>query len=325
MQNKNNIPTAVGKFFIDNKIIIVALLMAVCLSILSPVFFNSRNILNILRQVSVSIIIGVGFTVALGSGHIDLSIGSQLGLCGIIFAKIMVAGYSPILAFVVALIFSILFGTFNAVIISVFNLPAFIVTMATSNIFLGAGYLITKMAPVIGLPDNIITIGQGSWLGIPIPIYIMALIIVIIYIITNYTALGRYAIAVGGNIEAARVSGIRVNRVRLHCYVLLSMCACIAAVIQTARSASAQVAAGQGFEMDAIAAVVMGGTALNGGNANVIGTVFGALIVGMVNNGLNLLGVDSSWQTVAKGVLILAAVMAGTISDLSSKGRQHAK
>lgn len=304
------------KFLLNNKIIIVAVIMAVILTNLSPVFLNSRNILNILRQVSVGIIIGVGFTVVLSAGQIDLSIGSQLGLCGIIMAKLMVAGWNPVAAILVTLICSIIFGAVNAGIISLFKLPPFIVTMATSNIFLGAGYLVTKMAPVIGLPDAMIEIGQGSFLGIPIPIYIMIVSVIIIYILVNYSAFGRYAIAIGGNEEAARVSGIRVDRVRMQSYIVLSLCGGVAAVIQTARSASAQVAAGQGFEMDAVAAVVMGGTALNGGNANVIGTVFGALIVGMVNNGLNLLGVDSSWQVVAKGLLILIAVMAGSVSVL---------
>lgn len=303
-------------FLVNNKIIIVAAIMAVVLANLSPVFLKSNNVLNILRQVSVGIIIGSGFTVVLGSGHIDLSIGSQLGLCGIIMAKLMVAGWSPAIAILITLICSIFFGALNAAIISIFKLPAFIVTMATSNIFLGVSYLITKMAPVIGLPDSIINIGQGSLIEIPIPIYIMLLTVIIVYIIVNYTAFGRYAIAVGGNEEAARVSGIRVDLVRLESYVFLSLCGGVAAIIQTARSASAQVAAGQGFEMDAVAAVVMGGTALNGGNANVIGTVFGALIVGMVNNGLNLLGVDSSWQVVAKGLLILIAVIAGSIAPL---------
>lgn len=308
---------------INNKIIIVAIIMAVVLSNLSPVFLNARNILNILRQVSVGIIIGAGFTVVLGSGLIDLSIGSQLGLCGIIMAKIMVVGCSPILAVLITLMCSVIFGALNATIISTFKLPAFIVTMATSNIFLGAGYLITKMAPIIGLPDSIIEIGQGSWLGIPIPIYIMLMTVVIVYILVNYSSFGRYAIAIGGNEEAARVSGIRVEWVRLESYILLSFCGGVAAIIQTARSASAQVAAGQGFEMDAVAAVVMGGTALNGGNANVVGTVFGALIVGMVNNGLNLLGVDSSWQVVAKGLLILIAVVAGSAPTLFPK--KHTK
>ncbi len=312
------------KFLTDNKIIIVAVAMAVILSFLSPVFLTSKNILNILRQVSVGIIIGVGFTVVLGAGQIDLSIGSQLGLCGIIMAKLMVNHFNPVFAVVIGLLFCVVFGSLNATLISVFKIPPFIVTMATSNVFLGTGYLITKMKPVIGLSESFIGIGQDSLAGIPVPIYIMILVVIIIFIVVKYTSFGRYAIAVGGNEEAARVSGVRVDRVRLGCYVVLSLCGGVAAIIQTARSASAQVAAGQGFEMDAVAAVVMGGTLLNGGNANVIGTVFGAIIVGMVNNGLNLLGVDSSWQVVAKGLLILVAVIAGNFSTVF-KSRRKAK
>lgn len=312
----NRSKNIIFKLLSENKIVIVAIAMALVLSLLSPVFMTPRNVLNILRQVSVGIIIGIGFTVVLGSGQIDLSIGSQLGLSGIIMAKLMVAECNPIIAVLVGLVFCIGFGSINATLISGFKIPAFIVTMATSYIFLGTGYLITKMKPVIGLPDPVIYIGQGSWFGIPVPIYIMLCVVIAGFIIVKYTSFGRYAIAVGGNEEAARVSGVRVDLVRLGSYVMLSVCGGIAAIIQTARSASAQVAAGQGFEMDAVAAVVMGGTSLNGGNANVIGTVFGAIIVGMVNNGLNLLGVDSSWQVVAKGVLILVAVIAGNLSSV---------
>lgn len=315
-ENKRGISGDVLRnLLMGNKAFLIFLGMCIFLSIASPYFLSTTNLLNVLRQVCVSTMLSVGFTVVLASGHMDLSVGSLLGLCGMILAKMIVeAGVPVAVAIPVTLIFAVLCGSLNAALITIFRIPPFIVTLATQSIFKGANYLISKLVPVAGLPDSLTAIGQGYWLSIPIPVYIMLIVVFCTWVIINRTKFGRYVLAMGGNAEAARVSGINTDSMRFYVYMFQGLCAGIAAIIATARSASAQVAAGNGMEMDAIAAVVIGGTSMAGGNANVWGTMFGCLIVGVVNNGLNLLGVDSNWQVVAKGVLILFAVIIDVVS-----------
>jgi len=305
-----------------NKAFIIVLFMSVILSFASPVFFGASNILNIIRQVSVSTLLSIGFTIVLSSGNMDLSVGTLLGLCGMVLAKLIKDFKVPIpLAILITLLFAILCGSLNALIITTFRIPFFIVTLATQSIFRGANYLLSQLVPVAGLPDKFLYIGQGYLWGIPVPIFIMLLVVVCVWILMNRTKFGRHILAVGGNQEAARVSGINTKKITYGVYMCGALCTGIAAVVMTSRAASAQVSAGIGMEMDAIAAVVIGGTSMSGGNANVWGTVFGCLIVGIVNNGLNLLGVDSNWQVVAKGVLILFAVIIDTVTARSLASR----
>ena len=259
--------------------------------------------------------LSIGFTVVLSSGHMDLSVGTLLGLCGMVLAKMIKEAGIPLpIAIILTLLLGTACGALNAATITIFRVVPFVATLATQSIFKGANYLISNLVPVAGLPDELVFIGQGYLLGIPVPIYIMLLVIILVWIMMNRTKFGRYVLAMGGNAEAARVSGINVDKMRYGVYMVGGFCTGIAAVVMTARTASAQVSAGQNMEMDAIAAVVIGGTAMSGGNANVWGTMFGCLIVGIVNNGLNLLGVDSNWQVIAKGVLILFAVIIDTLS-----------
>jgi ribose/xylose/arabinose/galactoside ABC-type transport system permease subunit len=205
-------------------------------------------------------------------------------------------------------------GGVNASLVSVFELPCFIVTLATSNVFRGVAYVFTKNVPISGLNEEFVQIGQGYLGPIPIPIYIMVASLLLMWVILNRTKFGRQAIAMGGNSEAARVSGIRITKIRLYCFMLLGVYTGLAAIIQTARSASAQLSAGSDLSMDAIAAVVIGGTSMKGGNANVVGSLVGCLIVGIVSNGLNLLHVDANWQIAAKGLLILTAVVLDVVT-----------
>jgi ribose/xylose/arabinose/galactoside ABC-type transport system permease subunit len=297
-----------------NKAAVILVITVIIMAFASPVFLTSSNIVNVIRQVCVSATLGAGFTLILGSGHMDLSIGCMVGLVGVVMGKMMQAGLPVPVAIVGGIAAGALCGALNAVIITLFDLPPFIVTLATQSMYKGSIYLITRMVPVSRLPQNFIAIGQGYWGPLPIPIYVMTGMIVIMFVVLNRTMFGRYSIAMGGNAEATRVSGINTKSVRLGVYLTMGIYVAVASVILTARSASAQIAAGQGMEMDAIAAVVIGGTSLNGGNANVLGTLVGCIIVGVVNNSLNLLGVDSNWQVIAKGLLILIAIVLDVVS-----------
>ena len=303
--------------FLTNKTIVIALIIGIALSIASPYFLTSQNLFNVARQIVVNAIVALGFTLVLGMGEIDLSVGGMLGLIGVIVGKLMVPGESrevvmgvPVyVAIICGLVAGVIFGMMNATLISTFSLPPFIVTLATASVFRGVLFIITNMVPVILLPKDFLFIGQGYIGPVPVQVYILVVFLVLIYVIANRSKFGRYAVAIGANREAARISGINIKRVRLGVYVLVGLCVAVASIIQTARSSSAQTGAGLYMELDIIAAVVIGGTALYGGNVNVIGTLFGVLIIGMVNNGLNLLGINPHFQIIAKGLIILFALI----------------
>lgn len=329
-EKKNFFESSFGKFLMQNKAFAILIIMALLVASISDVFLTSGNLINLLRQVAYSVTLAAGYTLLLSSGNIDLSIGCMVGLVGVALGKMLVAGVPIPAAILIAIVFGSLLGCLNAFIINLFNLPPFIVTLATTSVFKGATYIWTKMVPISNLPSEFNAIGQGYTFGIPNQIYIMAVMVVIMGFILNKTKFGRYSLAMGGNREATRLSGINVNRMRVAVYATMGVYVAIAATMMTARSASAQVSAGQGTEMDAIAAVVVGGTPMSGGSANIVGTVFGCLIVGVINNGLNLMGVDANWQLVAKGLMILFAVALDVISsrianNMSKKRMAEAK
>lgn len=289
---------------------------------LSPVFFTVNNIMNVLRQVCVATIVACGFSMILGLGDIDLSVGSTMGLTGIVMAMLMVRGVPVVLAILAGVVLGVLIGVVNAFFITRFGLVAFIVTMATQQVIRGSCYLITGMLPITNLPESFVVIGQGYVGAIPIPVFIMILMVAVSWILINRTKFGRYLLAMGGNPQAALVSGINIVKVRYQAFMLSGAIASIAGLMLTSRAASAQPSAGLNMEMDAIAASVIGGTAMNGGKVNMIGAFFGALLVGVVNNGLNLMGVDSNWQTVSKGILIIIAVVLDVSTTWILEGRK---
>jgi ribose/xylose/arabinose/galactoside ABC-type transport system permease subunit len=312
--DNTNFKKLLSRVLMGNKAAIILVFTVIIMAFASPVFFTSSNLVSVTRQICVSAILGAGFTLILGSGHMDLSIGVMVGFVGIIMGKLMQAGVPVPLALLGGIITGACCGALNAIIITIFELPPFIVTLATQSVYRGSIMLITKMVPVSRLPASFVNLGQGYWGPLPIPIYVMFLMIVVMFILLSNTMFGRYAIAMGGNAEATRVSGINTKLVRLGVYMTMGIYVAVASIILTARSASAQIGAGQGMEMDAIAAVVIGGTSLGGGNANNLGTLVGCMIVGVVNNSLNLLGVDSNWQIIAKGMLILIAIVLDVMS-----------
>jgi ribose transport system permease protein len=308
--------SVLNSFILTNKAVFIVIILVVVMSLLSPVFLTSRNILNVLRQVCVNTILACGFVLILGSGNIDLSVGSTVGFTGVCMAKLMISGIPVPVSILLGISIGIIIGLVNNTILTLWTLPPFIVTLGMMSILRGSTYLVTQQRPVINLPESFTWIGQGYIGPIPFPIFIMLAVVVIAWIIANRTKFGRYLLAIGGNLEATRVSGINVVFVRYGVFATMGICSTIASVIMCARAASAQPAGGLNMEMDALAAGVIGGTSMAGGNANIIGAFFGALIVGIVNNSLNLMGVDSSWQVIAKGALILIAVILDHMSAI---------
>jgi ribose transport system permease protein len=287
------------------------LLIIIVLSILSPNFLSLNNILNILRQVSINALIAFGMTFVILTGGIDLSVGSMLALASALTAGMLASGVDPILAILLGLLAGGLMGAFNGLIITKGKVAPFIATLATMTIFRGITLVYTDGRPITGLSDSvtITMIGRGYFFGIPVPVILMLISYLILYLILKKTTFGRKTYAIGGNEEASILSGIKVDRVKIWIYSLTGMLSALAGIILTSRLNSAQPTAGVTYELDAIAAVVLGGTSLAGGRGWIFGTLIGALIIGVLNNGLNLLDVSSFFQQVVKGGVILLAVL----------------
>jgi ribose transport system permease protein len=245
------------------------------------------------------------------TGGIDLSVGSILALSGAVTATLLAAGVDPVLAVAAGLAVGAILGAFNGLIISKGKVAPFIATLATMTIFRGLTLMFTDGKPVTGLGDSTFfqMLGKGYFMGIPVPAITMMISFVILYLILKKTTFGRRVYAVGGNEEAAILSGIKADRIKIYVYSLTGFLSALAGVILMSRLNSAQPTAGSMYELDAIAAVVLGGTSLTGGRGWIVGTLIGALIIGVLNNGLNLLGVSSFFQQVVKGGVILLAVL----------------
>lgn len=295
----------------SNKPLIGLIIFAVIVSVLNPRFLTHANILNVLRQTSINSIIAIGMTLVILTGGIDLSVGSILAFCGAVMASLLNAGHNPILAFIVTLALGLVFGFFNGFLVSKMKLQAFIVTLVTMTFLRGATLVFTEGKPITVDDGGLLfeNIGGGYLFDIPIPIYIMIALFVAGHYLLMHTKFGRYTYAIGGNEEATKLSGINVDKVKMWVYGLCGMLSALAGVILTSRLYSAQPTAGSGYELDAIAAVVLGGTSLAGGVGRVTGTALGALIIGVLGNALNLLNVSSYYQMIIKAIVILIAVL----------------
>ena len=290
-------------------LVFALLALVAVLSFESDRFLTTTNIVNILRQISINAIIAFGMTVVIIGRGIDLSVGSMLALVGVVGASIAVGGASPWLAMAAMLGVGIVLGLWNGAFVAYAGIAPFVVTLAGLTMFRGGALAYTDGRPISGMPEAIYQIGNGEILGLPTPIWIMLGFLALSYFLLRHTALGRSVYAVGGNEEAARLSGILVRRVKLFTYAYSGLAVSLAAIILTARVNSAQPSAGVMFELDAIAAVVVGGTSLFGGRGGVLGTLIGALIIGVINNGMNLLDVSSFYQQIVKGGVILTALL----------------
>lgn len=304
------------EWFIAHKAIIALLLLIGLVSMLNPHFFTLDNLLNILRQTSVNAIIAVGMTLVILTAGIDLSVGSVLALTGA-FAASMVALELPILVTVPAVLLAgLALGSLSGVIIAKGKVQAFIATLVTMTLLRGVTMVYTDGRPIstgfTDAGDLFAWFGTGYVLGIPVPVWLMAVTFLAAWYLLNHTRFGRYIYAVGGNEAAARLSGINVDRIKIAVYALCGMLSALSAIIVTSRLSSAQPTAGTTYELDAIAAVVLGGTSLAGGKGAIMGTLIGALIIGFLNNALNLLDVSSYYQMIAKASVILLAVLVDT-------------
>lgn len=287
------------------------LVLVVTVSIINPSFLEPLNLLNLLRQVAINALIAYGMTFVILTGGIDLSVGSILALSSALMAGMMVSGLDPILAVLIGCILGAIMGAVNGLLITKGKMAPFIATLATMTMFRGLTLVYTDGNPITGLGDNYAfqLFGRGYFLGIPVPAITMLLAFAILWVILHKTPFGRKTYAIGGNEKAALISGIKVSRVKIMIYSLAGLLAALAGAILTSRLNSAQPTAGTSYELDAIAAVVLGGTSLSGGRGLIIGTLIGALIIGTLNNGLNLLGVSSFFQMVVKGIVIIIAVL----------------
>ena len=285
------------------------ILLVVILSIISSDFLSVSNIFNVLRQVSINALIAFGMTFVILTGGIDLSVGSIVALSSALAAGMMVAGSNPSIAILAGLLSGAAMGTVNGVIISRGKVAPFIATLATMTIFRGMTLVYTQGKPIAGLPDSFGMIGRGYLFEIPMPVIWMLISFVVLYIILKFTTFGRHVFALGGNEEATRLSGINTPRVKTFVYTISGLFAAISGIILTSRLNSAQPTAGMSYELDAIAAVVIGGTSLSGGKGWIVGTLIGAMIIGILDNGLNLMNVSSFYQQAVKGAVILLAVL----------------
>ena len=308
-----------AKWLFAQKALIALFVLIIVVTFLNENFFTANNLLNILRQTSVNAIIAVGMTLVILTAGIDLSVGSILALCGA-FAATMVAAELPLfVTVVVTLVAGTAMGALSGTLIAKGKVQAFIATLVAMTALRGVTMVFTDGRPIsAGFTDTADTfafIGTGYLFGIPFPIWLMVFTFTGAWYLLHHTRLGRYIYAVGGNEEATRLSGINVDRVKMAVYGLSGMMSAIAGLIVTSRLSSAQPTAGATYELDAIAAVVVGGTSLAGGRGWIIGTLIGALIIGFLNNALNLLDVSSYYQMIAKAAVILLAVLADRKSN----------
>jgi ribose/xylose/arabinose/galactoside ABC-type transport system permease subunit len=295
-------------------------LVALCLLLwaATPHFLTVSNLLNVLEQTSINAIVAVGMTLVIISGGIDLSVGSVLAVSGIALARALEAGLPAPVAIGLALIVGSSAGLINGLLVTYGRLPPFIATLGMMSVARGAALMLAEGRPISGFAEGFRALATSRVLMIPSPVIITALIYVVAHFVLSRTIFGRATYAIGGNQEAARLSGVSVGFHKTMVYGVAGLTSAAAAVILTARLNSAQPTAGTMYELDAIAATVIGGTSLMGGEGTLLGALIGALIMGVLRNGLNLLNVSSFFQQVVIGVVIIAAVLI----DMSLKRRR---
>lgn len=297
--------------------LIALVVLVIVMSLISPQFRTFNNLLTLLRQASVNGLIAFGMTLVILTGGIDLSVGSTLGLTGALFAGLVVNIGMPIpLALVVALIFGLGLGLISGFLVGKAKLQPFIATLITMTVYRGFTLIYTNGRPISNLTADeyvgsgfLTFIGRGAILGIPVPVIILFVAFIMLYLLLNKSTLGRKIYAVGSNERAAQLSGINTDRVKLFVYSMSGLMSTLAALILVSRLNSAQPTLGTGYELDAIAATAIGGTSMTGGRGKISGTLLGILIIAVLSNGMNILGISSYYQDVVKGIVILLAVL----------------
>ena len=299
-------------------LVFIIIAIIVVMSFVSPVFMTSKNIINIIRQISINGIIAVGMTFVILTGGIDLSVGSVVAITSVIVGSMLQGGSNWLVACIVALLISLVFGAFNGFMIAYVGFQPFIATLATVTMGSGFALAYSDGKPFTISNESFLKIGQGYLGAIPIPIVLLVIVVAIGLIILKTTTFGRYVFAIGGNKNAAKLSGVRTRRVELMVYVISALCASIVGLILSARISSGQPTAGEGYELDAIAATAIGGTSMTGGVGSLTGTIFGFVLLGLMTNSMNLLNINSFYQEIVKGILIIIAVFL----DMTSKNKK---
>lgn len=295
-------------------ILIFLIVLFVVLSFSSSYFFTIGNLTTVLRQVAVVGIITVSMTMIILTGGIDLSVGSMLGLCAVILAKLMVQGTNMILAIIITLVIGTILGLFNGFLINEINISPLISTLGTMTIFSGATYILTGGEGIFGFPSQFSFIGQGYVWNVPVPIIILVFVYAFGFFVLNNTRYGRYLYGIGANEKASILSGVNVKKVKYIAYAMSGLLSSLASVVMLSRVNSALPNLGSGLEFDVVTAVVLGGISVNGGEGKLQGVVIGLLIIAILSNGMVLLGVGNYFQTVVKGLVLLIAVGIDNIS-----------
>jgi ribose transport system permease protein len=283
-------------------------LMAIALTIWTPGFFTPANLTNVLLQVAVLTIVALGMTLVILTEGIDLSLGPVLGLCGVAASLLVVGGQPLAVAVAAALGIGLAFGLLNGTLIAVAGMPPFIVTLGAFGIAQSIAMVLTRGDSVVKLPEYYRWFNDGVFLGIPVPLWATAALFALTWVLLYRTKFGRYVFAIGGNKQALQLAGTRVRAYHIAVYVYAGMLTAVASFIMTARMNAAHPTIGVGTEFDAIAAVILGGTRFEKGHGGIAGTIVGALAVGVLRNGLNLIGVSAEWQVAVVGLVIITAV-----------------
>ncbi|HEV2494300.1 MAG TPA: ABC transporter permease [Terriglobia bacterium] len=280
----------------------------IVLSILSPYFLTLQNLSSVCRQTAVITIIGLGMTLVMISGGIDISVGSVMAFAGICGTMLLQAGWPLTAAVAGAVVGGAAWGLVNAFVITVLKVSPFIATLGTMGAARGVTLVITNGMPVVNLPASFGRLGDGNILRVPVPLVILVLLALLTGFILKYTRMGRYSYVIGSNAEAARYAGVPVRKYLVAIYVFCGALTGLAGMIEASRLVTGQPTAGTGYELSVIAAVVIGGASLSGGEGTVAGTIAGAFLMGLISNGSNLLGVSPFWQQVLIGTIIVLAV-----------------
>ncbi len=295
--------------FKEMGVVIALILLCIIVACLAPSFLKPANLINILQQISISFIIAVGSTFVILTGGIDLSVGSIVAVSGFVMALLVKTFHFPIVGTIlIGLFFGALMGFINGFLISKIKLPAFIATLGMMSVLRGVAYTLSNGQTIFTLPPEILFFAKQLRGVLPVPVIIVFIVFAVAAYILKYTRIGRYIYAVGGNETASNLSGVDVNKVKIFAYTIAGFFCSLSSLLLLAKLDAATPTAGEGYEMEAISAVVIGGTSMSGGEGGVLGTLFGALIIGVISNGMNLCSIAQGPQKIVKGLIIVLAV-----------------
>ena len=292
----------------ESGIVVALVMMIIVFSLIDPIYLSSSNIVDIVKQSTINGLLGIGITLAIITGGIDLSIGSTFAIVIVSVGKLLVSGVNPFLAFAIGIILGFSLGIVNGILVAKVKLQPFIATLGTMSIYRGVAYIITGGWPVLDIPENFRKALDGDIFGvIPSSVVLLFVVGIIIWIILKYTRFGNYIYALGSNEEATKLSGVNVDFNKMMAYAICGIGAALAGMVLLARLGTGEPTAGQGYELNAIAAAAVGGTSLMGGKGTMLGTILGTILLSALRVGLIVVGVDSFWQYIATGIIIVIA------------------